>query len=70
RDLAKFLQDEQRRADFQQQVHSYTDVCFEKCVKGVKAKGLDKSEEACVANCVERFLDLSAVIQTRLQEPK
>jgi len=29
---------------------------------------LDKSEEACLSNCVERFLDVSNVVVQRLQD--
>jgi Tim10/DDP family zinc finger len=39
-------------------VHSLTNVCWKKCMTGTIRSGkLDKAEESCAQNCVERFLD-------------
>ncbi|KAI9268012.1 Tim10/DDP family zinc finger-domain-containing protein [Phascolomyces articulosus] len=66
RELAQFLEGENAKARVQQTVHSLTDSCWDKCISKVNNK-LDRSEEACLANCVERFLDTSVFIVKRLE---
>ncbi|TPX32798.1 hypothetical protein SmJEL517_g04153 [Synchytrium microbalum] len=66
-ELKKFIETEQRRATFQSTVHQYTEICFDKCLTKVKAS-LDKSDEACVTSCVERFLDTTMFIVQRVNE--
>ncbi|TPX78250.1 hypothetical protein CcCBS67573_g00460 [Chytriomyces confervae] len=57
------MAEEQQRAAFQQQIHQFTDVCWEKCIVNSKVKaGLDRYDEACMTNCVDRFVDASRVI--------
>ncbi len=35
-------------------------MCWKRCVTGaVKSGKLDKTEEGCLANCVDRFLDVN-----------
>ncbi|KAI7901430.1 Tim10/DDP family zinc finger-domain-containing protein [Cokeromyces recurvatus] len=67
RELAQFLQAEQAKARVQETVHSLTDNCWDKCISKVNNK-LDRSEESCLANCVDRFLDTSLFIVKRLEE--
>ncbi|KAG2209710.1 Tim10/DDP family zinc finger-domain-containing protein [Mucor mucedo] len=67
RELAQFLEAEQAKARVQQTVHSLTDNCWDKCISKVNNK-LDRSEEACLSNCVDRFLDTSMFIVKRLEE--
>ncbi|ORY99220.1 Tim10/DDP family zinc finger-domain-containing protein [Syncephalastrum racemosum] len=66
RELAQFLEGEQAKARVQQTVHSLTDSCWDKCISKVNSK-LERTEEACLANCVERFLDTSVFIVKRLE---
>ncbi|KAI9476338.1 MAG: Tim10/DDP family zinc finger-domain-containing protein [Benjaminiella poitrasii] len=67
RELGQFLEAEQAKARVQQTVHSLTDTCWDKCISKVNNK-LDRSEESCLANCVDRFLDTSMFIVKRLEE--
>ncbi|KAI7871890.1 Tim10/DDP family zinc finger-domain-containing protein [Spinellus fusiger] len=67
RELAQFLEGENAKARIQQTVHSLTDTCWDKCVFKVNSS-LDRSEEACLSNCVERFLDTSLFIVKRLED--
>ncbi|CEP14279.1 hypothetical protein [Parasitella parasitica] len=67
RELGQFLEAEQAKARVQQTVHSLTDNCWDKCISKVNNK-LDRSEEACLANCVDRFLDTSMFIVKRLED--
>lgn len=42
------------------ETHNLTELCWKKCVTSpVKSNTLDKAEESCMSNCVERFLDLN-----------
>ncbi|KAH8170767.1 tim10/DDP family zinc finger domain-containing protein [Sarocladium implicatum] len=58
-DLRKFLATEQQKTQIQSQTHMLTDMCWKKCVSGsIKSTKLDRTEEGCLTNCVDRFLDL------------
>ena len=65
RELQEFLAVEQQKARFQQQVHEFTDMCWDKCVAKINNK-LDRSEENCLGNCVERYLDTTQFLLRRL----
>ncbi|KAI8977198.1 Tim10/DDP family zinc finger-domain-containing protein, partial [Mycotypha africana] len=67
RELAQFLEAEQAKARVQETVHSLTDNCWDKCIAKVNNK-LSSSEESCLANCVDRFLDTSIFIVKRLED--
>lgn len=48
-------------------VHSITDVCWKKCITGkISAGKLDRNEESCTQNCVDRFMDGNLLILKRL----
>ncbi|KAI8622013.1 mitochondrial import inner membrane translocase subunit Tim8 B-like protein [Chytriomyces sp. MP71] len=62
-EVQAFMAQEQQKAQFQQTVHQFTDTCWDKCVANSKVKnGLDKYDEACMTNCVDRFVDATRVI--------
>lgn len=49
------------------ETHHVTQLCWTKCVTGsIKSTKLDRSEETCVANCVERFLDINYLTMKHL----
>jgi len=50
-------------------IHSLTDTCFRKCIpSGAVKKGqLDKYEEPCMRQCVDRFLDANLVVLKELE---
>ncbi|KAF2786887.1 hypothetical protein K505DRAFT_258927, partial [Melanomma pulvis-pyrius CBS 109.77] len=50
-------------------VHSLTDTCFRKCIPSgtVKTAKLDKYEEPCVRQCVDRFLDANFLVLRELE---
>ncbi|OAA54438.1 Mg2+ transporter protein, CorA-like protein [Cordyceps fumosorosea ARSEF 2679] len=59
-ELQKFLANEQQRSSIQSETHKLTQTCWKKCVtSSIKDSKLDRSEETCLANCVDRFLDLN-----------
>ncbi|GAB1320582.1 Mitochondrial import inner membrane translocase subunit tim8 [Madurella fahalii] len=57
-ELRQFFANEEQRARIQSQTHELTGLCWKKCVTGnIKSNALDKGEQTCLANCVERFMD-------------
>ncbi|KAG5917616.1 Mitochondrial import inner membrane translocase subunit tim8 [Claviceps capensis] len=67
-ELRQFLANEQQRSQIQSQTHSLTHTCWKKCVTGaIKNSKLDRAEEGCLANCVDRFLDLNFLTMKHLQ---
>ncbi|KAI1268511.1 Tim10/DDP family zinc finger protein [Xylariaceae sp. FL1019] len=67
-ELRQFLNNESQKARVQSNVHSITDMCFKKCVTGtVKDGKLSTSEDFCMANCAERFFDVSGLTMKHLQ---
>ncbi|THY32979.1 hypothetical protein D6D01_02413 [Aureobasidium pullulans] len=68
-DLQQFVVNETQRARIQQSIHSLTDVCFRKCITGkISAGKLDRSEEPCMQNCVDRFMDANLVVIKNLEQ--
>ena len=61
KELQGFLETEQAKARVQQSVHKFTDMCWDKCITSIGAR-FGRGEEACLSNCVERFLDSSLFI--------
>ncbi|KAL5382781.1 hypothetical protein DPSP01_006340 [Paraphaeosphaeria sporulosa] len=68
-ELQQFVVNESQKARIQSSIHSLTDVCFKKCIPagGVKNGKLDKYEEPCVRQCVDRFLDANLVVLRELE---
>lgn len=49
-------------------IHSLTDICWKKCATGPVRNGkLDKGEESCTANCVDRFMDANFTVIKHLE---
>ena len=67
KELQIFLQSENLKARFQQQVHEFTEMCWDKCIGKIGNK-LEKSDENCLGNCVERFLDAGQLLVKRLEQ--
>ncbi|KAI6251298.1 Mitochondrial import inner membrane translocase subunit TIM8 [Erysiphe necator] len=57
-ELQQFIVNENQKAVIQNTIHNLTDICWKKCVTGTIRNGkLDKTEETCTQNCVERYMD-------------
>jgi import inner membrane translocase subunit TIM8 len=56
-------------ADTMTAIHSLTDTCFRKCIPAgtIKNGKLDKYEEPCMRQCVDRFLDANIVVLRELE---
>ncbi|KAK4055722.1 Mitochondrial import inner membrane translocase subunit tim8 [Microbotryomycetes sp. JL201] len=68
RELQQFLEQEQAKARLQTSIHTFTDMCWDKCVTGTPGARFSKSEGNCLINCVDRFLDTSLFIVKNLEE--
>jgi len=58
-ELRQFFANEEHRSRIQSQTHELTAICWKKCVTSstIKSGTLDKGEQSCLANCVDRFMD-------------
>ncbi|KAM5326954.1 mitochondrial import inner membrane translocase subunit Tim8 A-like [Glossophaga mutica] len=65
--LQRFLEAETEKQRFQQLVHQLTELCWEKCMDKPGPK-MDSRAEACFVNCVDRFIDTSKFILSRLEQ--
>ncbi|KAF3769906.1 hypothetical protein M406DRAFT_35012 [Cryphonectria parasitica EP155] len=67
-ELRQFINNEQQKAQIQQRSHDLTEMCFKKCVTGsIRSNALEGGEQACLANCVDRFMDASVLAVKHLQ---
>ncbi|MCJ8748627.1 hypothetical protein PDJAM_G00166910 [Pangasius djambal] len=66
-ELQRLIAVEQQKAQFQAQVHNFTDVCWDKCIEKPSSK-LDSRTEACLVSCVERFIDTTLAITNRFTQ--
>ncbi|KAL4735500.1 Tim10/DDP family zinc finger-domain-containing protein [Aspergillus similis] len=68
KELHQILQTESQKAAIQQNVHHLADACWKKCITSkVTSSRLEKSEEACAMNCVDRWLDTNNAVLKHLQ---
>ncbi|XP_038639845.1 mitochondrial import inner membrane translocase subunit Tim8 B [Scyliorhinus canicula] len=66
-ELSRMLAAEQQKAQLQLKVHSFTDVCWDKCVDKPGSR-LDSRTEACLQSCVERFVDTTLAVTGRFAQ--
>nr|CAH0111106.1 unnamed protein product [Daphnia galeata] len=57
-ELQRHLMREQQRAQFQEQINKFNDICWETCIDKPSSR-LDSKTETCIVNCVNRFIDLN-----------
>lgn len=70
-ELQQFIKTENQKAHIQANVHSLANVCFPKCITGtIKSGELDRTEASCMANCVERFLDIGELTLEHLRNTR
>ncbi|EYE99523.1 Tim10/DDP family zinc finger protein [Aspergillus ruber CBS 135680] len=68
KELNQFLTNEAQKSNIQQTVHHLADVCWKKCITGKVSSGrLDRAEEACAQNCVERWMDTNLSVLKHLE---
>ncbi|GAA5944387.1 protein transporter TIM8 [Sporobolomyces koalae] len=67
RELSQFLEQEQVKAQLQTQIHTFTERCFDKCVPGAPGARFSRSEESCLSNCVDAYMNSSLLIVKYLE---
>ncbi|ESK98398.1 mitochondrial import inner membrane translocase subunit tim8 [Moniliophthora roreri MCA 2997] len=67
KELATFLEKEQTQAKLHSTVHNFTTMCWDKCITGTPSTRFSRSEESCLMNCVDRFLDSSIFLVKQIQ---
>ncbi|KAL5533686.1 hypothetical protein ACEPAG_146 [Sanghuangporus baumii] len=70
KEIATFIEKEQAGARVQAAVHNFTSTCWDKCITGTPSTRFSRSEETCLANCVERFLDTSIFLVKSLERQR
>ncbi len=65
--LRMALAQEQQKAVVQAAISKLTELCWDSCVQRPEAK-LSSSDQQCIANCAERYLDTANFIATRFQK--
>ncbi|KAL1957090.1 hypothetical protein VTO42DRAFT_6348 [Malbranchea cinnamomea] len=68
REVAQLLVNEQQKSQIHTMVHHLSNLCWKKCITSKITSGtLDKNEEACAQNCVERYMDTNVAVFQHLQ---
>ncbi|KAJ7630674.1 Tim10/DDP family zinc finger-domain-containing protein [Roridomyces roridus] len=70
KELGAFLEKQQTEARLHQSIHTFTGMCWDKCITGTPGARFSRSEESCLSNCVERFLDTSLFMVRRIEEQR
>ncbi|KAK9475893.1 mitochondrial import inner membrane translocase subunit TIM8 [Lipomyces japonicus] len=61
--ISQFIEAENTRTKIQTNVHTFTDLCFKKCITApVTDHGLTTTEASCMNNCVNRYLDANVQV--------
>ena len=66
-ELQRMLAMETQQAKFMRDVHRFTDICWERCIDKPGNK-LESKNETCLKNCLERFIDTSNFVISRLEK--
>uniref|UniRef100_A0A060T452 Mitochondrial import inner membrane translocase subunit n=1 Tax=Blastobotrys adeninivorans TaxID=409370 RepID=A0A060T452_BLAAD len=67
-EIAQWMEAETSKSKVQSSIHNFTDMCWKKCVTHVASANLDAKEEACMRNCLHRFLDTNISIVKQIQQ--
>ncbi|KAF8538542.1 Tim10/DDP family zinc finger-domain-containing protein [Trichophaea hybrida] len=70
KEIQQFIQNEQQKAKFQENVHSLTAICWTRCIAGNKLTGpqIDATEATCLDNCVNRFIDTQKAVISQVEK--
>ncbi|KAI0639246.1 Tim10/DDP family zinc finger-domain-containing protein [Trametes polyzona] len=69
KELEQFIETQQAQTRVQTQVHMLTDMCWDKCVGSISSS-FSRSEQSCLANCVDRFLDTSLYLVKKVEDQR
>lgn len=68
KEMAEWIESEGNKARIRAQIHQFTDLCFSKCVRSASSSSLSSSEQNCLSNCVNRYLDTNESIISLIQQ--
>ncbi|KAF9243937.1 Tim10/DDP family zinc finger protein, partial [Melanogaster broomeanus] len=68
KEILAFVTKEQAQSRLNNQIHTFADICWDKCITGTPGSRFARGEEACLTNCVERFLDTSLFMVKQIQQ--
>ncbi|KZS95869.1 hypothetical protein SISNIDRAFT_408298, partial [Sistotremastrum niveocremeum HHB9708] len=68
KDLNEFLERQQLQARISERVHSFTAMCWDKCITGTPSTRFARGEESCLTNCVDRFMDTSLFMVNQIDQ--
>jgi len=66
--LNEFLEQEQVQARVAERIHTFTEMCWDKCITGTPSTRFSRSEESCLSNCIDRFLDSSIYMVKQIEQ--
>jgi len=66
--LNEFLEQEQVQARVAERIHTFTEMCWDKCITGTPSTRFSRSEESCLSNCIDRFLDSSIHMVKQIEQ--
>jgi len=66
--LNEFLEQEQVQARVAERIHTFTEMCWDKCITGTPSTRFSRSEESCLTNCIDRFLDSSIYMVKQIEQ--
>ncbi|KAL2935563.1 Mitochondrial import inner membrane translocase subunit TIM8 [Bienertia sinuspersici] len=66
-ELQNLLEQEKQRAMVNEMVAKLTSSCWDKCITGTPGSKFSNSEQTCLSNCAQRYLDMSMLIMKRFQ---
>ncbi|KAL1582796.1 hypothetical protein WHR41_08325 [Cladosporium halotolerans] len=68
-ELNQFVVGETQKAQIQSTIHELNSVCFKKCITGRMSSGsLERNEDSCMKNCVDRYMDASMLVVKNLEK--
>ncbi|XP_030531471.1 mitochondrial import inner membrane translocase subunit TIM8 [Rhodamnia argentea] len=66
-ELQRLISQEKERAMVNEMVAKLTSACWDKCITGTPGSKFSSSESTCLANCAQRYMDMSIIIVKRFQ---
>ncbi|KAJ1498762.1 Mitochondrial import inner membrane translocase subunit tim8 [Coelomomyces lativittatus] len=68
-EIQKFIEQETSKNRIHSQIHMFTELCWNKCITKIGNR-TSSSDQTCLENCVQRFLDTSMLLVNRLDQQR
>ncbi|KAI0374327.1 hypothetical protein BV20DRAFT_1041312 [Pilatotrama ljubarskyi] len=69
KELEQFIETQQAQSRVQAEVHKLTEMCWDKCVGSI-SYSFSRSEQSCLTNCVDRFVDTTTHLVKKVEEQR